>query len=188
MVDSPFVESLIKGTRLFTQIFMGYPKMGSDIHAAVGCNVFRQIAGTKKWWLIPVSQTPYVFASLNANGFSSHTKTMVGKQNEKASEWLEKIERYTVTLEPGDVLLNTAWYWHGILNFGEDPDELVIGVPTRYRTSVFTSLRANTILSLLAGYAIQTNVGLDNFLGNADEFQAGIELARRKRGEQTLKK
>merc|ERR1711981_176066 len=118
------LDSLVPGVdgekRVFTQIFMGFPGMGSDIHAAVGCNIFRQITGRKKWWLIPNSYTPYVYASLNPNGFSSHTKTKVGKGDEDPSWWLSKMERYTVILEPGDVLINTAWYWHGIENLGDD--------------------------------------------------------------------
>eukprot|EP01034_Spumella_vulgaris_P045850 gene45850-57147_t len=106
--------------------------MGSDIHCAMGCNMFRMIAGRKEWTLIPPSQTPYLMASLNQNGFSAHTLTTIGKGNEMQSEWMKKIERYTVTLEPGDMLLNTPWYWHGIRNLGDDPNELSIGVPTRY--------------------------------------------------------
>lgn len=189
MVSSPFLDSLINGKRLFTQIFMGFPKMGSDIHSAIGCNVFRQIAGRKKWWLIPVTQTPYVYASLNANGFSSHTKTLVGKQDQQPSPWLDKIERYTVVLEPGDILINTAWYWHGIINLGEDDNELVIGVPTRYRTGLVSSLSSNFLFTLIAGYAINRDVGsIEGFLKSTDEFQKGIEKARRKRGEEGLKK
>ena len=68
MVKSDFLDSIAPGPRVFTQIFMGFSGMGSDVHCAIGTNIFRQIAGRKKWWLIPQSQAPYLFPSLNQNG------------------------------------------------------------------------------------------------------------------------
>jgi hypothetical protein len=142
MVKSDFLDSIAPGPRVFTQIFMGFAGMGSDVHCAIGTNIFRQIAGRKKWWLIPQSQAPYLYPSLNQNGtekyilrfhftfihifisirhsvttgFSMHTLTKIGKGIEEQSPWMKKVERYTVVLEPGDILLNTAWYLHGIVN------------------------------------------------------------------------
>ena len=67
---------------------------------------FRMIAGQKKWWFIHPSQTPYLYPAINVNGFSAHTKTRVGRDNTDPSPWLEKIERYTTVLSPGDVLVS----------------------------------------------------------------------------------
>ena len=67
------------GKAVFSNLFMGYKGMGTDVHAALGCNLFRMIAGTKKWWLFPPSQAPYVFASLNSNGFVAYTKVYMYK-------------------------------------------------------------------------------------------------------------
>jgi len=185
MVNTEYLDNLKIGNKVFTQIFMGFPKMGSDIHAAIGCNIFRQIAGRKKWWLIPTTQTAFVYSSLNQNGFSSHTKTNVGKEDEMESDWMKKLERYTVELDPGDVLINTAWYWHGILNLGEDPDELIIGVPTRYKLPTpWNSLRSNWLLSIIAAIQIHRDFGLDKFVSDTENLQGGIEKARTKRGEQ----
>jgi hypothetical protein len=186
MVASPFIDSVSPGRPVFTQLFMGYGNMGSDVHAAIGCNMFRQITGQKKWWLIPVDQTAYVFPSLNPNGFSAHTLTKIGKGNEEPSPWLGKIKRYTVTLNPGDVLLNPPWFWHGIKNIAENENDLVIGVPTRYGSSnVFKmpSLRSNFVLSVIGLGSIAYTYGLDKFLSSSDSFQKGIELARASRGD-----
>jgi hypothetical protein len=79
---------------------------------------FRQIVGRKKWWFIPPSETPYIKPSFNVNGFSAHTHTLVGKGNETESAWMKKLTRFTAVLEPGDVLINPPWFWHGILNLG----------------------------------------------------------------------
>jgi hypothetical protein len=118
MIEDPRVKQLEPGPHVATQIFMGLTDMGSDIHSAMGVNIFRMIVGSKKWWFIPPSQTPYLKPSINVNGFSAHTHTMVGKNGEEVSTWMNKLERYTTVLHPGDVLINPPWFWHGILNQG----------------------------------------------------------------------
>ena len=110
MVDSPAVKAIEPGIRTATQIFMGFPDMGSDIHCAIGINIFRQITGRKKWWFIPPSQTPYLKPSLNVRGFSAHTQTLIGKEGNQPSTWLTKLERYVAVLDPGDVLINPPWW------------------------------------------------------------------------------
>lgn len=190
MIKSPFIDSISPGIPVFTQIFLGYGNMGSDVHSAIGCNMFRQIVGRKKWWLIPVSQTPYVYPSLNPNGFSAHTLTKIGKGNEESSLWLKKLERYTVTLNPGDVLLNPPWFWHGIKNIADTPDGIVIGVPTRYGTPnplKMPSFRSNFILSVIGIGAITYTYGLDKFFSSSDAFQNGIERARASRSDLAAK-
>ncbi len=185
-VQSDLISKMAPGKAVFTQLFMGYAGMGSDVHAAVGCNMFRMIAGRKKWWLFPPTQTPYLMASLNQNGFSAHTLTQVGKGQDKQSEWMKKLERYTVTLEPGDMLLNTAWYWHGIHNLGDDPNELIIGVPTRYSIKhSIPAFRSNWLLTLIALGSIQKNYnGIGTFTSNPANLQHGIEKARTSRAQQ----
>jgi len=186
MVESELITKMAPGKPVFTQIFMGFAGMGSDIHAAIGCNMFRMIAGRKEWTLIPPHQTPYLMSSLNQNGFSAHTLTTIGKGKEAVSPWLKKIERYTVTLEPGDMLLNTAWYWHGIRNLGDDPNELSIGVPTRYSIKYsLPAIKSNWLLTLIALATIQKNYnGVATFTSNAANLQDGIEKARTSRAKQ----
>lgn len=188
-VTNEYLESLAPGKQVFTQLFLGYPGTGSDVHAAIGCNFFRMIAGRKKWWLIPQSQTAYVFASINPNGFSAHTKTKIGKGTDTPSPWLKKIERYTIELEPGDLLLNTAWYWHGISNLGDPKsDDMVIGVPTRYAVEhSIPAFRSNFLLSTIALSAIRKSYGgMGEFTSNAANLQSGIEKARNARVGQSL--
>lgn len=190
MLQSDSLEAVAPGARVFTQLFMGYPHMGSDVHSAVGCNMFRMITGRKKWWLIPPSQTPYIRPALNKNGFSAHTLTKVGKEDGGVpSPHMNKLVRYTVSLDPGDVLLNPAWFWHGIKNLGEDPDELVIGVPTRYRIQYsLPAFRNDFLFTAIALKAIADRFGsLKAFLSNAGNLQSGIELARNARASEMAK-
>lgn len=129
----------------------------------MGVNIFRMIVGSKKWWFIPPSQTPYLKPSINVNGFSAHTHTMVGKNGEEMSPWMNKLVRYTAVLNPGDVLINPPWFWHGILNQGEKSNDLVIGCPTRFQgvQGVVAAMRSNPVLTLSAFAVILKNVILN---------------------------
>lgn len=162
MIDSPVIQQMEPGTRTATQIFMGVPNMGSDIHCAIGVNIFRQITGEKKWWFIPTTQTAYLKPSINVNGFSAHTHTLVGKEGATPSPWLNKLERYTAVLSPGDVLFNPPWFWHGILNLGnETTNDLIIGAPTRYKGSktLSAAFKTNPLFTTVALFTLFQNYG-----------------------------
>lgn len=109
------------------------------------------ISGQKKWWFFPPSQTPYLKPSINVNGFSAHTRTYVGKKDMPLSPWLNKLERYTTIVNPGDVLVNPPWFWHAIINQGDyDSHDLIIGCPSRYgQGKAFgAAFRSNFLFSL----------------------------------------
>jgi hypothetical protein len=182
MVEDDRLPAIEPGERMSTQIFMGLKDMGSDIHSAMGVNIFRQMVGRKKWWFIPPSQTPYLKPSINVNGFSAHTHTLVGKNGETESPWMNKIERYTAVLEPGDVLINPPWFWHGIINQGESSDSLVVGVPTRYGGSVSTkaALKSNPFMTVFAGIVIYVKYGGPEKFKNATDILEDKINANRK--------
>lgn len=184
MVEDPRLAKIEPGDRVSTQIFMGLKDMGSDIHSAMGINVFRQMVGSKKWWFIPPSQTPYLKPSINVNGFSAHTHTLVGMGGGQESPWMKKIERYTAVLQPGDVLINPPWFWHGILNQGESADSLVVGVPTRYggKMSNSAAFRSNPFMSAFAAAVIYIKYGgPEKFKNQADILEDKINANRKAR-------
>lgn len=152
MIDNEKIRSLEPGTRTNSQVFIGLPGMGSDIHSAIGVNMFRQVAGQKQWWFVPPSETCYLWPAINVNGFSAHTKTKIGKTGQP-SPWWNKLTRYTTTLNPGDVLINPPWFWHGIKNLGE-PNTLVIGSPTRYGNNVKSPAFKTNLMLTLNAYAM----------------------------------
>lgn len=165
---------------VFTQLFMGYGGMGSDVHSALGCNFFHQIVGKKKWWVFPPSQLPYLIPSMNKNGLSIYTLTRLGsgKVGTLPSSWLNKLERYTTILEPGDILFDAPWFWHGVENLGNE-DDLVIGVASRYMTPFFSSSFANNWLFTMIGImSIARDYGLNKFLSSPDSFQKSLETSR----------
>lgn len=189
MIDNQEIRDIEPGVRTATQIFMGVPKMGSDIHCAIGVNMFRQITGQKKWWFIPPSQTAYLKPSINVNSFSAHTHTLVGKSDGEPSPWLDKIERYTAILNPGDVLINPPWFWHGILNLGTD-NELIIGAPSRYGKGVTfkAALLSNPVFTLNAVVTLARRYGLQALHPDWKlDLQADIANNRRDREGKELK-
>lgn len=119
------------------------------------------MTGQKKWWFIPPSQTAYLKPSINVNGFSAHTHTLVGRMGGEPSPWLNKIERYTAVLSPGDVLVNPPWFWHGILNLGKE-NELVIGAPSRYGKgeTLKAAIKSNPLFTVNAIITLARNYGL----------------------------
>ena len=190
MIDNAHVRSIEPGKRQATQIFMGVPDMGSDIHCAIAVNIFRQIVGQKKWWFIPPSQTPYLKPSINVNGFSAHTKTLVGKGGATPSPWLSKIERYTTVLDPGDVLINPPFFWHGIINLGEkDDNSLVIGAPSRYIKgySTIAGFKSNVFLTFNAIFSVARRYGIMKTLRGELNLQQDIANNRRQREKKDLK-
>jgi hypothetical protein len=173
-------NELAPGKHIFTQLFMGYGGMGSDVHSALGCNLFHQVVGKKKWWVFPPSQTPYLLPSLNKNGLSVYTLTRLGsgKANTEPSPWLSKLERYTAILEPGDILFDAPWFWHGVENIGNQ-DDLVIGVASRYMTPLFSSsFKNNWLLTAIGIFSIAKDFGLKKFLSSPDSFQQSLETSR----------
>lgn len=101
------------------------------------------------------------------------------------AQLIDSLYAYGTVLEPGDILINPPFFWHGILNLGDDPDELVIGVPTRYSgpRGAIAALRSDPVLTLVA---ISTMVLKGGFLAKlrnpASAFQNDIAGNRAARG------
>jgi hypothetical protein len=145
--------------------------------------------GRKKWWFIPPSQTAYLMPSINVNGFSAHTKTLVGKQGAEMSPWMKKLERYSTILNPGDVLINPPWFWHGILNLGDKNDKsLVIGAPSRYGQghSVKAGFFSNALFNINAIVYIIKKHGLAVARTGKIKIQNEISNNRRDREKKAL--
>ena len=151
--DKPFIAS----ERVAKQMFMGWGGAGSETHAAIGTNVFHMIKGRKRWVFFPPSQTPYIRPSMNNNPFSAMTSTVAQNPESGISPWVNKLERYEVTLEPGDVLLNPSWFWHSVYNLGSK-DELVIGCPMRHNDA-FSAVANNPLFTIFSFAWMNIKVG-----------------------------
>ena len=89
------------------QLFMGGAGTSTQMHCAIGSNLFIQIHGRKQWWIYSNKNSPLlepvvdksVFFRSQANG-------------EKPEGNFKKAVGWTVILEPGDVLYNPPFFWH----------------------------------------------------------------------------
>lgn len=169
MVENDLTRSLTpkepNDTPEFYQLFLGRSRQGTTIHSALTINLFRQIAGRKRWYFIPPDQTRFMRAKVYANGYAATSLTIQPHGDESGSPWFSRLKRYTVTLEPGDLMINPPWWWHGVENLADEG--LVVGVPTRYvagkrvvRIDPFkTALAMSRILTSQAG--VRTGGGQD---------------------------
>ncbi len=150
------------------------------------------VAGRKKWWFIPTSQTAYLKPSINFAGISAHTQTLVGKNGTAPSPWLNKVVRYTSVMNPGDVLVNPPWFWHGIDNLGDYASgELVIGSPVRYGPAgvgVKAALANNAMFTINSIAQIVRKYGLSAMKpGFRINLQSDIANGRRTRENKGIK-
>ena len=120
-----------------TQLFLGSPHVGSPLHHAMGGNFFMQIAGRKRWTLINPEHTAALHpvpAHPFQSGFSAHGSVRLGRgEGSSLNAIYERFPRYEVVLEPGDLLLNTSWWWHEVENL----DPVTIGCAVRHAPPPF---------------------------------------------------
>jgi hypothetical protein len=106
---------------------------------------------------------------------------------------LNKLRRLEFILEPGDLLVYSAWTWHAVENVGDDPDELVVTVSGRYSypgAVPIPAFKANPILSTFAFMTMMQAHpnGSMGWLSDRGNLQPQLEMARsRQRSELVLK-
>ncbi len=170
---------------LFYQLFLGHPKQGSTVHSAASINLFRQVSGRKKWYFIPPDQTPYVRPKIFANGYPGTRHTIQPHGDEPGSPWFARLKRYTITLEPGDLLINPPWWWHAVENL--PGDGLTAGVATRFVAGART-LRVDTFKSMLALSRVLTQGKGVRAAGRQDPlaYERSLMANRSETGHQVL--
>jgi hypothetical protein len=133
MLKSP-ISDWISPDPLF-EIFIGFQSGGSPLHAAFGVNLFKQITGSKKWTLWPLSELPFMDLHLTDDAAS-----LLGLDNGgdavatySNAEWLKKTNRFEVVVNPGDFLFNPCMWMHIVENLpGAKADDVIIGSPERH--------------------------------------------------------
>ena len=101
------------------QLFFGGRGTGAAFHCANELNVFFNIYGQKRWTFV---HPKYMFAmspTLMNRGYfvGSFVKSNAPAGFIEANFPLyNRVPRLTVTLEPGDILVNPPWWWHAVKN------------------------------------------------------------------------
>lgn len=116
-IDMDFLKSRRnRFTQSYTfQVFIGGKGTKTQLHSAIGPNLFTQVYGKKHWSIYPpdyacvleppVTRAPYYFSSFEPD-----------KPDYEQFPAMEFLDKYECTLEPGDVFFNPALFWHHVTN------------------------------------------------------------------------
>lgn len=104
----------------YSQLFVGRKGTGTPLHCAAVWNWFHQLDGQKKWYFIDPTHSLFLYPvnRLGQVAATSHC-SYPDRYNKEAYPLFEYCPYYSVTLNPGDVMLNPPWWWHAIDNITE---------------------------------------------------------------------
>jgi len=135
----------------YSQMFLGCRATGSPLHAANTWNFFLMVDGAKKWTFINPEHSEFVHATLTDNMVYgvSDSLTFPHAVDPERHPMFRYCPRYTVLLEPGDVLLNPPWWWHAIENVTPSS----VGVSSRWSSPLMNepTNRMFLMLQMLSG-------------------------------------
>ena len=106
-----------------SQLFFGPKGTGTTLHCAMKSNFFFNIKGRKKWTFIDPKYSKYMKGALSESALFVVSKLDYFKNK----SILDKIPKYEIILEEGDVLFNPCWWWHCVENLSN----YTIGVANR---------------------------------------------------------
>jgi len=112
------------GEPIIAQQFFITPGGRTWYHSALGNNVFRQIAGQKRWTLISPANNFWMCPAPVISGTS--VNPCIGKlKTDEREAWIRRVPRITALLEPGDILINGGWWWHDVQSYGSVSDQMI---------------------------------------------------------------
>lgn len=97
------------------QLFMGAQGTFTPLHNAMTGFFFVNVCGVKRWSLVP----NHYLAILNpdADGFGyNHSKAEPDLSNAHEYPGFDRIDRFELVMQPGDVLYLPSWMWHAVKN------------------------------------------------------------------------
>ena len=113
----------------WAQFFIGRKGTGTPMHFAAAWNFFYMVDGTKKWYFVDPTDF-YLSYPKYTSGYMAGLKFGLYPDNYKEDlvPAFKYCPYYSVELNPGDVLLNPAYWGHGVRNMTEKS----VGVATRW--------------------------------------------------------
>jgi hypothetical protein len=124
-LDLSFVEKFGHTSRLLpwqkrvlAKMYVGGPGTATSLHCAGVSNLYVQIYGRKKWVLIPAEFTPFMYLAFS-NGLNWQSRVDFRNPDYEACPLYRYVDRHETELQPGDVLWNPPFVWHGVANVTE---------------------------------------------------------------------
>jgi hypothetical protein len=103
---------------ILAKMYVGGPMTSTSFHCAPVMNLYLQAYGRKRWVLISPRFTPFMYPALS-KGLNWQSRVDFRDPNYEEAPLYRYVDRYETILEPGDVLWNPPWVWHGVQNLTE---------------------------------------------------------------------
>ena len=103
---------------IMAKLYVGGPLTSTSFHCAPVMNLYLQAYGRKRWVLVSPRFTPFMYPALS-KGLNWQSRIDFRDPNYEESPLYRYVDRYETVLEPGDVLWNPPWVWHGVQNLTE---------------------------------------------------------------------
>jgi hypothetical protein len=100
------------------KMYVGGPLTATSFHCAPIMNMYLQVYGRKRWVLVAPRFTPFMYPGLS-KGLNWQSRVDFRDPNYEKAPLYRYVDRYETVLEPGDVLWNPPWVWHGVQNLTE---------------------------------------------------------------------
>jgi hypothetical protein len=180
------VEKALGFPFVLTQLFMSHQQ--TPYHSDAGANLVRQIHGRKQWTFIPPNQNLFLCPYYTSAGVAykpclfnlypseysidyrapdvetflkrDYNKFYKNDLNDMTVEkWLAKLPRYSVDLEPGDMLVVPPWYFHEVVPLADNHgDQAYIAVASRFKrmdagfknSFLFTAVTSKYIIVIIS--------------------------------------
>lgn len=128
------------------QLFIGNGNTTTQLHNAMQSNFFIMIRGEKRWTLFDTKFNP-VINPPEFKGVYNYSLVDVDNPDLKQYRNFDKIDRYRIILEEGDVLYVPPFMWHHVHNLS---DSIGVGYRFGYLRGAFKHNWAFTIIRLLS--------------------------------------
>jgi hypothetical protein len=103
---------------IIAKMYVGGAGTATSLHCAAVSNLYVQIYGRKKWVLVAPEFTPFMYPAAT-RGLNWQSRVDFRNPDFDACPLYRFVDRYETVLEPGDVLWNPPFVWHGVANVTE---------------------------------------------------------------------
>jgi hypothetical protein len=103
---------------ILAKMYVGAAGTSTSFHCAGVSNLYVQAYGRKKWILIGPEYTPFMYPGAS-RGINWQSRVDFREPDHGSCALYQFVDRYETVLEPGDVLWNPPFVWHGVTNVTE---------------------------------------------------------------------